>query len=175
MVLGLLIGSGVQALLPRDGLARVFGAGGFRSIAVAGGASIPSMLCTCCAATIAVALRNSRASVGATLAYWLGNPVLNPATITFTGFVLGWHWAVLRIAAGAALAFGAAHLIGSVKLASGQPIPDASGRAAEERDTSSSLMRRWAQALWQVSVGLVSEYVVIVAILGPSAPGCSRL
>jgi uncharacterized protein len=166
MVLGLLIGSGVQALMPRDGLGRVFGAGGFRSTAVAGGLSISSMMCTCCAAPIAVALRRRHASVGATLAYWVGNPVLNPATMIFTGFVLGWHWALLRIAAGAALAFGVAHLVGSAKPARGPLIPAASDGAAEDDDRSVSLMRRWAQALWQLSVGLVPEYIVIVAALG---------
>jgi uncharacterized membrane protein YraQ (UPF0718 family) len=166
MFLGLLIGSGVQVLLPRLALARMFGANGFRSTAVAGGAAISSMMCTCCAAPIAVALRTSRASVGATLAYWLGNPMLNPATIVFTGFVLGWHWAGLRIASGAALAFGVAHLVGNVKPAPGQLIPTASGGAAGEDGTSISLMRRWVQALWQLSIGLVPEYVVIVAILG---------
>jgi uncharacterized protein len=166
MVLGLLIGSGAQALLPPDRLARVFGPGGFGSTAAAGGASISSMMCTCCAAPIAVALRNSRASVGATLAYWLGNPMLNPATMIFTGFVLGWHWAGLRIAAGAALAFGVAHLAGIMKPAPGQLIPAASGGATEEGGTSIPLMRRWVKALWQLSVGLVPEYVVIVAALG---------
>jgi uncharacterized membrane protein YraQ (UPF0718 family) len=166
LVLGLLIGSGVQALLPRDGLAQVFGASGFRSTAVAGGLSIPSMMCTCCAAPIAVALRRSRASVGATLAYWVGNPMLNPATIIFTGFVLGWHWAGLRTAAGAALAFGVAHLLGSAKPAPGPLIPAASGGAAEEGAASIPLVRRWVRALWQLSIGLVPEYVVIVAILG---------
>ena len=124
------------------------------------------MMCTCCAAPIAVALRRRRASVGATLAYWVGNPMLNPATTIFTGFVLGWHWAGLRIAAGAALAFGVAHLVGSAKPARGLFIPAASGEAAEEDDASISLMRRWVQTLWQLSVGLVPEYVVIVVALG---------
>jgi uncharacterized membrane protein YraQ (UPF0718 family) len=166
MVLGLLVGSAAQALLPRDGLARVFGASGFRSTAVAGGASISSMMCTCCAAPIAVSLRSSRASVGATLAYWLGNPMLNPATMIFTGFVLGWHWVGLRLAAGAALAFGVAHLVGRVQPVPGPPVPAASGGAAEEGATSISLMRRWGKALWQLSVGLIPEYIVIVAALG---------
>ena len=166
MFLGLLIGSGAEVLLPRGRLARVFGASGFRSTAAAGGASISSMMCTCCAAPIAVALRSSRASVGATLAYWLGNPMLNPATIIFTGFVLGWGWAGMRVAAGAALAFGVAHLAGSVKPASGQLGQAPSGGAAEGGGTSISLMRRWLQALWQLSVALVPEYVVIVATLG---------
>jgi uncharacterized membrane protein YraQ (UPF0718 family) len=44
MVLGLIVGAGVQALVPRDWLARVFGRLSFKGVALAGLASIPSMM-----------------------------------------------------------------------------------------------------------------------------------
>jgi uncharacterized membrane protein YraQ (UPF0718 family) len=44
MVLGLLLGSGIQALVPRDWLVRVVGQLGFRSVAIAGVASLPGMM-----------------------------------------------------------------------------------------------------------------------------------
>ncbi len=44
MVLGLVVGAGVQALVPRDWLARVFGRLSFKGVALAGLASIPSMM-----------------------------------------------------------------------------------------------------------------------------------
>jgi len=44
MILGLLLGSGVQALVPREWIARLLGKVGFRSVAVAGVASIFSMM-----------------------------------------------------------------------------------------------------------------------------------
>ncbi len=44
MILGLLLGSGVQALLPREWIARLLGKAGFRSVAVAGVASVFSMM-----------------------------------------------------------------------------------------------------------------------------------
>lgn len=44
MVLGLLLGSGIQALVPRDWLVRVVGQLGFRSVAIAGLASLPGMM-----------------------------------------------------------------------------------------------------------------------------------
>lgn len=48
-------------------------------------------------------MKRSRASVGAALTYWVGNPLLNPATIVFTAFVLSWQWALLRLVGGVAL------------------------------------------------------------------------
>ncbi len=44
LVVGLLVGSGVQALLPRAWLTRMLGSGGFASTAIAGVASVPSMM-----------------------------------------------------------------------------------------------------------------------------------
>lgn len=44
MVLGLLIGAGVQAVVPRDWLVRVFGRMNFKGVALAGLASVPSMM-----------------------------------------------------------------------------------------------------------------------------------
>ncbi len=44
MVLGLVLGAGVQALVPRDWLARAFGHLDFRSVALAGVAGVPSMM-----------------------------------------------------------------------------------------------------------------------------------
>src|SRR5690606_37832218 len=43
---------------------------------------------------------------GGTAAYWLGNTMLNPATLVFMGFVLGWHWAGLRLALGLVMVLG---------------------------------------------------------------------
>jgi len=44
MVLGLVLGAGVQALIPRDWLGRVLGRLNFSGVAVAGLASVPSMM-----------------------------------------------------------------------------------------------------------------------------------
>ena len=108
MVLGLLIGSGVQALLPGQWLARTLGKAGFGSSTVAAALAVPSMMCTCCAVPVAVGLRKCKASTGAAVAYLVGNPMLNPATIVFMGFVLGWGWSVLRVIMAVPLVFGAA-------------------------------------------------------------------
>jgi uncharacterized membrane protein YraQ (UPF0718 family) len=44
MVLGLVVGAGVQAVVPRDWLARIFGGMGFKGVALAGVASLPGMM-----------------------------------------------------------------------------------------------------------------------------------
>lgn len=44
LVVGLLVGSGVQALLPRSWLLRVLGRTSYRSTAIAGLASVPGMM-----------------------------------------------------------------------------------------------------------------------------------
>lgn len=44
MVLGLLLGAGVQALVPRDWLFHLFGRTNFKAVALAGLASVPSMM-----------------------------------------------------------------------------------------------------------------------------------
>ena len=66
----------------------------------------PKMMCTCCAAPVVTGLRECRATPGAAIAFWLGNTVLNPATLIFTGFVLGWDWSIFRLAFGALMVFG---------------------------------------------------------------------
>ncbi len=44
MVLGLVLGAGVQAILPKDWLARILGRLNFSGVAVAGLAAVPSMM-----------------------------------------------------------------------------------------------------------------------------------
>ncbi len=44
MILGLVLGAGVQAVVPRDWLAKLLGRMSFSSVAVAGLASVPSMM-----------------------------------------------------------------------------------------------------------------------------------
>src|SRR5436309_1857985 len=67
--------------------------------------AVPSMMCTCCTAPIALGMLESGAGTASALVYWLANPVLNPAALVFIGFVLGWQWAVLRLVFGVALVF----------------------------------------------------------------------
>jgi hypothetical protein len=101
MVLGLVLGAGVQALVPADWVSRVLGGRRFGGALAGGLLALPGMMCTCCAAPVVAGLRRQRAAAGAAIAFWLGNSVLNPATLVFLGFVLGWRWAALRLVLGA--------------------------------------------------------------------------
>ncbi len=163
LVLGLALAAGIQVLLPRRAVVRLFAGRG--ASARATGVALPSMMCTCCAAPVAVGLIESQADAAAAIAYWLANPVLNPAAIVFIGFVLGWGWAALRLVLGAALVFALSHLAARM-LPPGQrvmPPPDA---AADARAAPRSYLLAWLAAYWRLAIRLVPEYLVLVFALG---------
>jgi uncharacterized membrane protein YraQ (UPF0718 family) len=170
MLLGLLLGSGIQALLPANWVARVLGRAGFGSVVTAGMLSIPGMMCTCCAAPVVVGLRERQASPGAAIAFWLGNTVLNPATLIFTGFVLGWNWTALRLVLGIPMVFGLGYLVNLM-------VTSAEARASEAKiaelaastqapEVSGNAFMRWIEIFTRMSVRLIPEYIIIVLLLG---------
>ena len=161
LVLGLAVAAGVQVLLPRRWVVGLFS--GRTASTRATAAALPSMMCTCCAAPIAVGMIESDASVAAAVAYWLANPVLNPATLVFIGFVLGWDWALVRLVTGAALVFVLSHLAGRfmparVRLPAAPAVAAASARLP--------FVHAWIAAYWRLAIWLVPEYLVLVFVLG---------
>lgn len=166
MVLGLLLGSAVQALLPPQWIARVLGKTGFGSVAAGGLLSIPGMMCTCCAAPVVVGLRQRQASPGGVIAFWLGNSILNPATLVFMGFVLGWQWAGLRLVLGVLMVFGLGYLVNRMVT----PAEADAAREQLERLTGAltpgGMFARWMAILARMTVRLIPEYIVLVLILG---------
>ncbi len=171
MALGLLLGSGVQALLPADWIARILGKRNFGTVAVAGILSVPSMMCTCCAAPVVVGLRERKASPGAAIAFWLGNTALNPATLVFMGFVLGWNWTALRILLGIPMVFGLGfitNLMVTPKEAAAAEDHVAALAAASEIPgvTTPNAFVRWIEIFVRMSVSLIPEYIVLVLLLG---------
>ena len=163
VVLGLLLGSLVQVLIPRNWVQRFFGGNGFGSMARAGIASLPGMMCSCCAAPVAVGLRASSASPGAALAFFLGNPVLNPATIIFMGFVLSWEWALFRVVAGTIMVFAIAALAGRFALSSDLP---STLRPQQVCLPEGSILIRWLHALYQLIIDTIPAYLIVVFLLG---------
>jgi uncharacterized protein len=172
MLLGLLLGAAVQEFAPRAWLARLLGRSDFRSVTVGVLIAIPGMMCTCCAAPVVIGLRRRNASAAASAAFWLGNTVLNPATLVFMGFVLGWKWTGLRVALGLPLVFGASYLIH--RFASPREI-----RALDEKvklaladsDTSSEAggsLQGWLSRFLSMTARLIPEYILLVLILGAS-------
>jgi uncharacterized protein len=166
MVLGLLLGSAVQALLPVDIVAKRLGRTGFGSVAAGGLLAIPGMMCTCCAAPIVVGLRERQASPGAAIAFWLGNSVLNPATLVFMGFVLGWHWAGLRLGLGLLMVYGLGYLVNRMVTPQEEAAAQAQLATLAESPPAAEAFRRWITILGRMAVRLVPEYIVLVLLLG---------
>jgi hypothetical protein len=99
-----ILGSLIQVLIPRNWLMKTLGQPRFQGTLLGTIFSLPGMMCSCCAAPVAAGMRRQRVSMGGALAFWMGNPLLNPATLVFMGFVLGWGFAAIRLVAGSGLA-----------------------------------------------------------------------
>ena len=166
LVVALLISASVQALMPRAWLPHVFNRGVVVASALVGGvASMPSMMCTCCAAPVAVTLRRNGVTVPAAVAYWLGNPLLNPAVLVFLFFVAPWQWTLTRMLVGFATVVGAAALVGLVTRApGGDSTTSAIAAAGDER--SAARPRRFVRALLYLSLVLLPEYAILVLLVG---------
>ncbi|WP_343742869.1 permease [Herbaspirillum huttiense] len=168
-VLGVLLGSLVQVLVPRDWLLRVFGRAGLGSTLCGGLFALPGMMCSCCAAPVVAGMRRQQVSVGAALAFWIANPVLNPATLVFMGFVLGWHFAALRLVAGLLLVVGVSLI--AQRVAQTETLPQAALDAVaaaeyEPMDDGRHFLVRWGSKLWQLFWTTAPVYIVVVLALG---------
>ncbi|MGC0093737.1 permease, partial [Enterobacter asburiae] len=108
-------------------------------------------------------MRRQRVSMGGALAFWMGNPLLNPATLVFMGFVLGWHFAFIRLVAGLLTVLVVATLVQKlVKDTAAEP-------AAVELDVSEpqgEFFVRWGRALWQLFWSTIPVYILAVLVLG---------
>jgi uncharacterized membrane protein YraQ (UPF0718 family) len=169
LVAALLISAAVQAFVPRSWLLRVMNRPGrLRSAAVGGLVSTPSMMCTCCTAPVAATLRRDGVSPAAALAYWLGNPLLNPAVVVFLALVAPWQWTVTRIAVGVVVVVGGSALV--ARFTSGRELPVEQVTGAAETpaaaDWFATAPERFARTLGRLLVTLVPEYLVVVLLVG---------
>ncbi len=167
MVLGLVLGSALQEFAPPTLIARALGRPGWRSVATGGLLAIPSMMCTCCAAPVVIGLRRQRATAASAIAFWLANTVLNPATLVFTWFVLGWQWGALRLVFGTVAVFGTAYVVSRVARPEQLRIlkGDADRRAMQDTNYHPTIAG-WFQKFLRLSLGVFPEYVVLVLLLG---------
>ncbi|TAM45622.1 MAG: permease [Burkholderiaceae bacterium] len=171
LVLGLLLGSALDVLVPRQWVTRLLGGTGMGSVLTGGLLSVPSMMCTCCAAPVITGLRQCRAAPGSTVAYWLGNTMLNPATLVFMGFVLGWRWVGLRLALGIVMVLGLGWLLnrmsrvheGGGDAAATQALQAAAGDVEPD---PRPIWLRWLRSLAGMSLRLLPEYAILVLLLG---------
>ncbi|QLL15630.1 permease [Pseudomonas chlororaphis] len=165
-VLAVILGSLLQVLIPRDWLLRLFGRAGFGSTLRGGLFALPGMMCSCCAAPVAASMRRQNVSVGAALAFWIANPVLNPATLVFMGFVLGWGFTALRLVAGIVLVLGVSLV--AQRIARPEQLPEAAVEAVVEASSGNdgAFFSRWARSLWQLFWSTIPIYVLAVLVLG---------
>lgn len=170
----LLISAAIQALLSRTWLLRVMNRRGRVQSAVIGGlVSTPSMMCTCCTAPVASTLRRDGVSSSAAVAYWLGNPLLNPAVLVFLAFVAPWQWTLTRLVLGIVLVFGGSALVSRL---TDRPVPDAviaqlPGSPALDSPTGSAdwfsqAPGRFGRALLRLTLTVLPEYLVMVMLIG---------
>lgn len=169
LLVGLLIAAAIDALLPRERLRRALaGRSSTAGAAIAGAASLPGMMCTCCASPVAVSLRRNGVPLPSVVAFWLGNPVLNPAVLVFLALVGPWEWAATRLVVGIALVLGAATLAG--RLSPGRRVDPATadGPQSAVEDEAPSIVR-FVRSLVRFTVTLVPEYLVLVMLVGAAA------
>jgi uncharacterized protein len=166
MVLGLLLGSAVQALLPSQWILRWLGRTNASSVLRGMVLAVPGMMCTCCAAPVVIGLRRARASAGAAIAFWLGNSVLNPATLIFIGFVLGWRWAALRLSLGILAVLGLGLVVN--RMVTPEEAAAAERQLADVQAASreTNPFTRWLAIFARLVVWLIPEYIVLVLLLG---------
>lgn len=159
-VLGVILGSLVQVLIPRAWLLRLMGSSRFGSTLMGTGLGLPGMMCSCCAAPVTAGLRQSQVSSGAAMAFWLANPLLNPATLIFMGFVLGWHFAAIRLVAGLMMVLGIAWLVQ-------RSVPDqvVTAPVIPARDEQ-PFLSRWLRVMWRLFYNTIPLYIVAVLLLG---------
>jgi uncharacterized membrane protein YraQ (UPF0718 family) len=165
-VLGIVLGSLLQVLIPSTWLFKVLGKTTFGNTAIGGLASIPGMMCTCCAAPMAVGMRKKNVSVGASLAFWLGNPTINPATLVFMTFVLSWKFTLLRLIFGLILTFGVSYFAN--RFAGNATLPAEIHSVQKEpiQEHTDPLLVKWMKSMGVMILHIVPAYVIAVLLLG---------
>ncbi|HZD87853.1 MAG TPA: permease [Gaiellaceae bacterium] len=156
----LLAAAALEALVPRRWLLRTLAHRTDVRSAFAGGVlALPSLMCTCCTAPLAVTLRRNGAPTSSVLAYWFGNPVLNPAVLAFLALVAPWQWVVTRIAAGLVLVFGVSVVVARLA-GGGERKPLDLGAVPDHRLQDAPL--RFLRALARLAVTLIPAYALVV-------------
>lgn len=166
LVAALLISAAVSALVPAGWAARLVNRRSPLAAAAVGGlASTPSLMCTCCTAPVAATLRREGAGTAGVVAYWLGNPLLNPAVLVFLGLVAPWQWVVTRAVVGVlVVVFGAALV---ARFAGGrEPAPPAAAAPPPDGHWLAGAPQRFGRTLARLLLILVPEYIVVVFALG---------
>ena len=166
LLAGLLIAAAVQVLLPGSWLRCAVGSRGGLAGGVRGSVlGVLTLMCSCCAAPVAVVLRRARSGLPAAVGFWLGNPALNPVVLVLLLAVLPWPWAALRLVGGiAVVAVGIALARSEERIVAAGVEPDALPPTAEPVQAPVALA--FLRTLGGLSVRLLPEFLVVVFVLG---------
>ncbi|MBD2763861.1 permease [Kocuria sp. cx-455] len=163
-LVALLVAAALESLIPRRWLLRVLNRRTTWGQGVSGALlALSSMMCTCCTAPVAIGLRRSGAPAGATMAYWLANPLLNPAVLVFLGLTMTWPFVTTRALVGIVVVLIAAVLMSrrfsTVEIETPEALP-------QDPRTWGEMLTRFGKTLGRYLVILVPEYVVLVLLVG---------
>jgi uncharacterized membrane protein YraQ (UPF0718 family) len=101
------------------------------------------------------------------MAFLIGNPVLNPATLLFITFVLSWQFAVIRLVLGIALVLVIAWYANHAGELAAPFEGHAPSPAPIEGSASIAQMAvAWLRAFWWELYTIIPGYIVIVLALG---------
>jgi hypothetical protein len=180
LLVALVVAALLDALVPRRWLVRTLSrTSASRSSLTGGLLSLPGMMCTCCTAPLTVTMRRAGVPRAAAIAFWWGNPVLNPAVLGFLLVLAPWQWVAVRAAAGVLLVVGVAALVGSLADARAarrvDPALVPGGTDAVQADdvegvTAAGLPGRVLRCFARLAVVLVPEYLVVVFAVGALGP-----
>ncbi|HBC8716767.1 TPA: permease, partial [Escherichia coli] len=101
--------------------------------------------------------------MGGALAFWMGNPLLNPAALVFMGFVLGWGFAAIRLVAGLVMVLLIATLV--QKWVRETPLTQAPVEI-DIPEAQGGFFSRWGRALWTLFWSTIPVYILAVLVLG---------
>ncbi|WP_343045102.1 permease [Paenibacillus lemnae] len=163
-LLGILLGTLVQTMLPSQWLLRVLGQHTFKSTAAGGLASVPGMMCSCCAAPVAIGMRKKKVSIGAALAFWIGNPTINPAVLIFMTFVLSWEFTLLRLLFGIVLTFGVSYLAN--RFADDRKTVNLDTQVQEDASDLGPWWKRWLSNIGTMLLRVIPAYLLAVLLMG---------
>lgn len=154
-LVALLVAAALESLVPRRWLLRVLNRKTTWGQGISGALlALPSMMCSCCTAPVAIGLRRSGAPAGATMAYWLANPLLNPAVLVFLGLTMTWPFVTTRAIVGIVVVLIAAVLVSrrffTVEIETPQALP-------EDPRTWGEMLTRFGKTL--------GRYLVILVLL----------
>ena len=173
LLVALVVATVLDVLVPKQWLVRALGRRTPLGGSAAGGlAALPGMMCTCCAAPLAVTMRKAGVPLPAALAFWLGSPVLNPAVLVFLALLAPPSWVAVRIGVGILLVLGFSTLVGVVVTRrgerAGQDLPAAQDAvaAADEPVVWGQVPRRLLARFVRLAVVLVPEYLLVVFLVG---------